>query len=241
MLAATQPYIKRNHELPSERCKGNFPKQFEMEPLDKIYASELVEEIKRNDFVLFIQHNYTPFQSERVYKNTLIKSGGNFRSHKNVVYKKAFEELGVDNRVQSLFVTRNSLVIGSVEKLPACVLALKKMPQFLLLGGCIDGEVYSHADLTSISKQSNIDMCRVELVSILETPAVDLADNLEQYVISNAGKGDEDGNSDSQNAADANSDKFSSSSSSETSSVKDSQGPETSEKKGSPEPPSPTE
>lgn len=196
MLASTQPYIRRKYELPSETCKGNIPKDHQMEPLEKIYVNEVMDDIKQNDFVLFIQHNYTPFQSERVYKNTLIKNGGIFRSHRNVVYKEVFKRLGVDDKIQQLFVTRNSIVIGQVDKLPACVGALRKMPQFILLGGCIDGEIYNYEDLQSISRQQNIDLCRANLLAVLETPLAELSYCLEQYISNNQSEEGKDGDDD---------------------------------------------
>lgn len=180
MLAAAEPYYRRKYNLQSDTCTGAKPKIHELHPLQKIYANELIEAIEKNDFVLFIQHNYTPFQSERVYKNTLIKSGGSFVSHRNEVYRDVFHRLGL-NALQHLFVTRNSLILGPVDKLPKCVNALRKMPQFLLLGGCIEKEIYSYKQLQLISQSPNLDQCRAQLLSILETPAIDLADNLAVY------------------------------------------------------------
>lgn len=180
MLAAAQPYFKRKHRLQSETCKGTSQSVHEMHPLQKIYSNELLEAIEKNDFTLFIQHTYTPFQSERVYKNTLIKSGGHFYSHRNEVYKDVFNRLGA-NQLLHLCITRNSLVLGPIDALSKCVHALRKMPQFLLLAGYIDKEVYTYEQLQLISRDSNLDSCRATLVSILETPAIDLASNLEEY------------------------------------------------------------
>lgn len=178
MLAATQPYFRRKYELPSETCKGTSAKTHEMGPLEKIYAEELIEEVKKNDFVLFVQHNYTPFQSERVYKNTLIKSGGTFYNRKNPVYEEVFNTLGI-KEVQHLFVTRNSLVLGPLDKLNSCVRALRKMPQFLLLAGCIDQEVYTYHQLQTIAATDDIDQCRANLLATLNTPAIELSMILE--------------------------------------------------------------
>lgn len=185
MLAASEPYIKKKFRLQSETCKGTEPKVLEMEPLQKIYCDELTEAIEKNDFLLFIQHNYTPFQSERVYKNKLIKSGGHFYSHRNVVYEEVFNRLGV-NQLQHLCITRNSLVLGPIDALPKCVIALRKMPQFLLLAGYVDKEVYTYEQLQLISGDSNLDSCRATLLSILETPAIDLSYNLGEYVKMNS-------------------------------------------------------
>lgn len=194
MLAASQPYYKRKYILQSDSCKGIKPPLHELEPLQRIYANELFEAVKANDFVLFLQHNYTPFQSERVYKNTLIKSGGQFYSHRNVVYKDVFENLGI-NQVMSLFCSRNSLVLGKLDKLPNCVRALRRMPQFILLAGCIENEVYSYDQLQLFSDSPDLDMCRATLTSILETPAVELYQNLKQYVEMNSDSSSEQGES----------------------------------------------
>lgn len=181
MLAASEHYYKRKYILQSDSCVGTNSKVHDLHPLQRIYADELLEAVKENDFVLFIQHNYTPFQSERVYKNTLIKSGGLIYSHRNTVYKDVFSNLGLE-QVQSLFVTRNTLVLGKIDSLPKCVIALRKMPQFLLLAGCIHNEVYSYEQLQQISASSDLDTCRATLTSILETPAIELYQNLKQYV-----------------------------------------------------------
>ena len=181
MLVATQPYFKKRYDLPSETCKGNLQVEHDLKPLDKIFVSELVEDLQQNEFVLVFQHNYTPFQSERVYKNTLIKSGGIFRSHKNGVYREAFKILKTDDQIHQLFVSRNSVVIGKLDKLSNCVTALIKMPQFILLGGCIENEVYNHDQLVKIGRQPNIDYSRATLLSILETPSLDLVQCLEQH------------------------------------------------------------
>ena len=180
MLAAAEPYMRRKHEVSSETCVGTTLKEIDLHPLDRIYANELLDAINKSGFVLFIQHNYTPFQIERVYKNTLIKSGGTFFSHKNQVYKEVFNTLNIDS-VQPLFTTRNSLLVGPVDKLPACVDALKRMTSFLLLAGCIDKNVYTYDQLNLIAMYPNLDSARAQLLATLETPAIDLAYYLEQH------------------------------------------------------------
>lgn len=169
--------------------KANAPKIHDQEPLQRIYVEELVEAIKTNDFVLFIQHNYTPHQVERVHKNTLIKSGGQFYSHRNVVYKEVFANMGLD-RVQHLFITRNSLVLGKFDCLSTCVKALRRMPQFILLAGCIENELYSHRELQIIGDNPSLDMNRANLTGLLETPAIELYQNLKQYVEMHPGEAD---------------------------------------------------
>lgn len=191
MLAASEHYYKRKYISQSDSCVGTNPRVYELHPLQRIYADELSSAVKSNDFVLFIQHNYTPFQSERVYKNTLIKSGGMIYSHRNEVYKEVFSNLGLEE-VKNLFVTRNTLVLGKIDSLPNCVKALRKMPQFLLLAGCINNEVYSYEQLQQISATSDLDACRATLTSILETPAIELYQNLRQYVEQNPEQNVED-------------------------------------------------
>lgn len=178
MLAAAEPYKKRKYVLPSETCKGVSKTTPELHPLQKIYANELVEAINANDFMLFIQHNYTPFQSERVYKNTLMKSGGLIYAHRNVVYREAFDRLEM-SILKHLCITRNTLVLGPLKSLAGCVKSLKKMPQFLLLAGCIDKELYSNEQLQLISNTPNLDQCLANLVAILETPGIDMQMMLE--------------------------------------------------------------
>lgn len=194
MLAASEPYIKRKYVLQSDSCFGLGNKVNELEPLQKIYADELLEAVKKNDFVLFIQHNYTPFETYRVNRNILIKSGAQIYSHRNVVYREVFRQLDLD-RLDHLFVTRNSVILGPVDKLPACVKAVNKMPSFMLLAGCIENEIYNYEQLQKISLSPDLDICRATLTSILETPAVELYQNLEQYVKMNS---DKDGTSNSE-------------------------------------------
>lgn len=186
MLAASEPYHRRTYVLPQDSCTGYQPKFHDMEPLDSIYAQELLSAIKSNDFVLFVQHNYTPFQSERVYKNNIIKSGGLFYSHKNIVYKSVFSDLGV-SQVENLFISRNSLVLGKLESLPKCVGVFRSMPQFILLAGYIENQVYSYDDLQIFSNNPDLDTNRATLTCILDRPAIDLYQNLQKYVEINDG------------------------------------------------------
>lgn len=184
MLAAAEPYIKKKYRLQSDTCVGYKRKDHELHPLQKIYSNELLEAIEANDFLLFIQHNYTPFQQERVYKNTLIKSGGHLYDRRNEVYRDVFKRIGLD-QMEHLLITRNTLVLGAIDKLPKCLAALRKMPQFLLLAGVIDKEIYTYEQL-QLFTTNDLDLCRANLVSILETPAVDLSYNLEEYVKMNS-------------------------------------------------------
>lgn len=181
MLAYTEPYYKRNIAPPSETCMGYQPKVHELLPISKIYADELEETVNQSEFVLFIQHNYIPARVERPSRNTITKSGGEFISHKNVVLKEVFcNRLGYE-KLNHLFIIRNSLVVGPLDRLGACVLAINKISQFLLLAGLIEKELIFHDQLQAIAVQPSLDSARASLVATLETPAQDLVYNLEQH------------------------------------------------------------
>lgn len=180
MLAACEPYFKRKYQLPEETCGGVAVNQHELHPLEKIMVNELLESINNSNFILFIQYNYTKFVSERVYKNTLIKSGGTFHALNNRIYKETFRILKQE-QLNHLFVTRNALLTGDAKDLPNCLIALRKMPKFLLLAGTIDKQLYNVDQLRQISLTNNIDQCRAALIGVLENPAIELSSKLNQY------------------------------------------------------------
>lgn len=180
MLAACVPYYKRKYANPEETCKGVPKNKHELHPLDIIYTKELLEDISRKDYILFIQYNYTPFQSERVYKNTITKLGGTFHALNNNIYVETFKSLKDYTDVTSLFVGRNALITGKVESLSQCVKALGKMPQFIFLGGFVDKHLYTVANLRMISNYKNIEDSRSNLLATLTTPALNLSSNLQQ-------------------------------------------------------------
>lgn len=180
MLAASEPYIRKKYFLPEESCKGTTPPVIELSPLNKIEAKELVDELKQSEVVLFMQYNYTPFQSERKYKNTIIKSGGNFHALSNPVYKEAFRILNMSH-LNDLFIGRNAIITGRAECLPRCVTAMKKMPQFILLAGMIDNHIYNLDTLRLISASPSLDQTRANLLNTLTTPASELHSYLEQH------------------------------------------------------------
>lgn len=180
MLAASEPYFKRQYLLPEESCKGTKPPPIEMHPLQKIEVMELVDEIKQNEVVLVVQYNYTPFQSDRVYRNTIIKSGGTFHFLKNPVYKEAFRILNWSD-FDSLFIGRNALITGKADCLSRCVNSLRKMPQYILLSGMIDGHMYSLDQLQLIAATPTLDAARANLLNTLTTPASELYSYLELH------------------------------------------------------------
>lgn len=177
LLTATQPYFKRKFLSPEETCKGHNIGAVPLLPLEKIYVEELIEDIKNNNFILFIQYTFTEFQSERVYKNNITKSGGTFHSFNNRVYKEAFKMLN-KNEVLSLFITRNALVTGKDNDLVKCVNAIKKMPQFLMLAGYIDGHLYNYEQLLNMS---DLKTSLLRLTSLLSSSAINLSATLEHH------------------------------------------------------------
>lgn len=188
MLAYTEPYQRGDFRPHHEKCKGNHSATTELLPISKIYVEELLQDLATREFTLFLQHNYIPYQTERPYRNTITKSGGTFISHKNVVLKEVFlNRLGYD-KLKNFFITRNSIVVGPLDKMGACVMALRKMPQFLLLAGLIDKEIVTHDQLQMMAAFSNIDQCRASLVATLETPAIDLAYYLDQHIKNSEGE-----------------------------------------------------
>lgn len=181
MLSAAEPYFKKVYQLPEETCKGVGTPDRELLPLEKILSKELLEDINKSDFILVIQYNYTPFQSDRVYKNTLTKSGGKVHALNNKIYQDALNTLKLDQLSKLTWITRHMLVTGQVDCLPVCVNALKKMPQYVLLAGSIQRHIYNVSQLNSISITNNLDQCRANLLAVLETPAVELSSYLQQH------------------------------------------------------------
>lgn len=178
MLHATQPYFKRVYRLPSESCKGISNNRHPLHPLEQIYRQELVEAVKSSEFFLIFQYNWTPFQSERVYKNTLIKAGCQLQIYNNNVYKAAFlEDLGL-KELDNIFVTKNGVVTGATKDLPTIVDAFKNMNEFMLLVGHIGGQLYEADQLNKIASMKDILTSRQELLSTLTSPSIILADQL---------------------------------------------------------------
>lgn len=194
MLTACEPYHFRDHTPPSQKCRGEPTKVILVHPLEEILARELVEEIKSSGFVLFLQYNYTPFIKDRKWKNIITKSGGTFHDTNNRVYREVFQTLGrVD--LWHLLIGRNALITGPIEKLPSCFQAISanKMSSYILLGGMIDNNMFNIDQLKAISVNPNIDQCRANLLNLLQTPAIDLASNLQQYFeMNNPGSSDGD-------------------------------------------------
>lgn len=181
MLAACQPYFKRVYSEPSESCKGSYKKQDpELGPLEKIILEELLDDIKKSDYTLLIQYNYTKFQTDRVYRNTLTKLGGKFHRLNNNIYREAFGTLK-QNDILPLLVTRNALLTGEITTLIPCIKAMKKMPQYLLIAGLIDMHLYRHGQLQSIAMTGSLDDSRANLLSTLYTPALDLSYYLQTH------------------------------------------------------------
>lgn len=185
MLSACEPYIKRTYLSQEETCRAKIPKIIEMHPLERILVDELLGDIKHSNFILFIQYNYTKFQSDRVYKNTIIKSGGKFHALNNNVYRETFKILNRED-ICPLFIARNALITGQSDKLTACINALKKMPQYILLAGMIDHHLYELDQLRSIAAAANLDQARANLLSVLTTPSIDLSSHLQQHFEANS-------------------------------------------------------
>lgn len=180
MLTATQPYIRREYSLPEESCGASEVKENPLHPLESIFIEELLADIKATNFILFIQYTYTEFQKDRVYKNTITKTGCKFHSLNNRIYRETFKELKKPEVVE-LFVARNALVTGEDINLNKCLLALNKMPQYLLLGGYIDDHFYNVDQLKIIVNAGNIDTIRAHIVNTLATHSINLSGYLQAY------------------------------------------------------------
>lgn len=191
MLAATQPYMKREFKLPEESCRGFGPKEIPEHPLDKILINELVDDINQSNFLLFIQYTYTKFQADRVYRNTIIKTGCKFHAFNNIVYRGALTILNRE-RALDLLITRNAFVTGKYESLTKCISAINKMPEYLLLCGYIDDQLYNVDQLKIITSMANLDTSRANLVATLATPSINLHSNLEAYMESNKTSSEQD-------------------------------------------------
>lgn len=177
MLHACKPFYKPNFKPQNERCFIAGKQEHVMDPLHEIYAEELFEDIKATNAILFIQHNYTPFQSYRVYRNTIIKSGGKFQSFNNHIYRKALKLMNW-NHFDSLLVTRTAAITAQAESLPALVKAIQRMPQFILLAGSIDGNLIDHQTLLNISNSPTLDQARINLSMLLHSQAQTLTNIL---------------------------------------------------------------
>lgn len=180
MLAACEPYFKRKYLSQEETCKAKEVKKIELHPLERIMVEELLDDLKQSNFVLFVQYNYTKFQSDRVYKNTIIKSGGKFHALNNNIYRETFKILNRED-LNHLFVTRNALVTGQTDKLASCVNVMRKMPQLILLAAMIDNHLYELDQIRSIVAAANLDQARANLLSILTTPSIDLSSYLQRH------------------------------------------------------------
>lgn len=178
MLAACEPYFKRKFISQEENCKANLVKKIELHPLERIMVKELLDDIKRSNFILFVQYNYAKFQSDRVYKNTITKSGGKFHALNNNIYREAFKTLNRDD-LSHLFITRNALITGQSDKLPTCVNVMRRMPQLVLLAGMIDNHLYEIDQIRSIASTPNLEQARANLLSVLTTPSIELISNLQ--------------------------------------------------------------
>lgn len=191
MLAATQPYIRRDFKSPDESCTGYGVKETPLHPLEKILINELVDDVNQSNFLLFIQYTYTNFQNDRKYKNTITKTGCKFHSLNNRVYRGALEVLNRQRAIE-LLVCRNAVVTGKYENLKGCVAAINKMPEYLLLCGYIDDQLYNVDQLKMITSMANLDTSRANLVATLATPSIILHSNLDTYLETNKTSTDND-------------------------------------------------
>lgn len=181
MLSACEPYYRKVYKLPEETCKIKPSERLSLLPLEQILVKELLDDLNRSEFILVIQYNYTPFGSDRVYKNTLTKLGGKFHFLNNRIYSEALKTINLNALSSLTQVTKNALVTGQVDNLPGCLVALRKMPQYVLLAGSISGHIYNVDQLKSIAVTNNLDQCRANLLAVLETPAVELSSYLQKH------------------------------------------------------------
>lgn len=189
MLAAAEPYYKRVHVSQEETCKGIPSREYELLPIEKIYIKELLEEVTKSDYTLLIQYNDTLFQSDRVYKNTLTKLGAKFQAYNNRIYREVFKTLGHES-TNFMFIARNALITGQVESLPNCIKALKRMPQYIVLGGFVDNHLFDVDMLNAMAISTDLDQTRANLVGTLETPSIELASLIERWGESVQSNGD---------------------------------------------------
>lgn len=191
MLSATQPYYRKEFVLTEETCRGYVMQETPLHPLEKIYVNELVDKINQSNFLLFVQYTYTIFQNDRVYRNTITKTGSQFNDYNNKVYKEALNILG-RNQATHLLVTRNALITGTYESLPKCILSLNKMPEYILLCGYIDDHLYNIDQLKLITSMKDLNTSRANLVATLTTPSINLYSYLETYTDQNKTNSEKD-------------------------------------------------
>ncbi|KAG9510591.1 Peptidyl-prolyl cis-trans isomerase FKBP14 [Fragariocoptes setiger] len=183
LLAACQPYYDRDYRSPSEKCtlgKSQI-QQVKIHPLEEIYAKELEQDLRDYDLHLLMHRNYVHIQSNRVYKNTIIKLGGKFQQNiNNNILRLAFGAVGREEAFR-FFYSYNALITGRSDDLAGYLKALKKMPQLPLLAGYVGPYLLNKDQLTLISESNNIEKSLAALSLTLTLQSMQMSRMLERH------------------------------------------------------------
>lgn len=135
-------------------------------PLERIIAKELYDKCESSKMVCFVHTN--PISGEDQFQARVLLKRDNMEIG---VYSKytvatAFENTRYE-AILPLFVTHTAIIFSQETNIDKLLKVLKKVPQYILMGGIIDNRLLSVTQLKKYSELKDITTARAQLVSVL--------------------------------------------------------------------------
>ncbi|BES89708.1 ribosomal protein, L10 [Nesidiocoris tenuis] len=177
---APSPYLN----LPkSETCKkAEEDVQYKTRPdnpLERIYARELRHWLETKKFAAFLHSN--PIAGDELFDTRvkLKKEGMTLEVYSKHTVKLAVADSPYEAILQ-LYVAHNAIVFSDEPKVGKLLKIMKKIPQFVVLAGMVEGRLLSVTQLENYANLGDVTSARAQLVGTLNSAGSSLISRLNQ-------------------------------------------------------------
>ncbi|KAI1297125.1 39S ribosomal protein L10, mitochondrial [Halotydeus destructor] len=188
ILAASEPIKAIDRRSTWEKCtlyKVDEAMNRPIHPYEEILAREFQDLMMSSRFVAVYQENSITSEDKRLTKNMLQKKNYTIKHFNRNVYKAGLKDTKYSSIMSTFLEFNKTVIVACPEPEVAQLLAMdKKMFQYVLLFGIVDGQVLRKDQLIEYSQLASLDAMRSSLCFTLESAARSVSDNINHHLVS---------------------------------------------------------
>ncbi|CAG2241222.1 MRPL10 [Mytilus edulis] len=143
----------------------------EVDEYEEFMYKQVKKMFDENTMILVCQMLSMPTVDKRKAINTMKDNGMRLWFYNNRLIRRAITEYSQYKNMAPWIIGSNVYVVCPEPKVKEALKILKKIPDFIVLGGLVENSLYSKDGLTHYSQLPNIEQLRGELVSVLNMAA----------------------------------------------------------------------
>uniref|UniRef100_A0A0A9WJL0 Large ribosomal subunit protein uL10m n=1 Tax=Lygus hesperus TaxID=30085 RepID=A0A0A9WJL0_LYGHE len=148
-------------------------------PLERIFAKELKEHFETKKLIAFLHAN--PIGGEDLFsaRVKLKKEGMTLEVYSKYVVKMALQGTPYEAALK-LFIAHSALIFCDEPKVGKLIKIVKKIPQYSLMAGVVEGRLLSVTQMQAYSELGDLDSARAQLVATLNSAGSGFVSRLTQ-------------------------------------------------------------